>query len=179
MPSPDSFAPEFGQLTGRSVHTVDVHGSGRHPELHTPRWPAARWLLIGMVLSGLVAMHILSQHQAAGGHGMFIGHPQPASGVSGHQHQDEPTNGMPLTVSADHGAALAAPAWPAGSVGSMAACVLFLIVGGGAVLSTRSATGRARTPVDDGRLSSGRLDLAPRGPPEGAPPRISLCVLRV
>ncbi len=132
---------------------------------------AVRWLLIGVVLSGVVAMHILSEPAAGGGHGVLMD--VKAGQITSMHDQD----------SASMGAMAGAPAvmaMPDGSMGSMAACcILFLVVGAVAALLTMLFSVRARAAVVLRPLSSGLLNISPRGRPGRRPPRIFLCVQRV
>lgn len=91
------------------------------------------------------------------------------------------TQDVPATVdAADSGAVLlpAAPL-PGGDHGAMAGCILFLVIGGAALIFAllRHRGGPWATGL--GRLAGVALtDLRRRGPP-GAWPRLALCVIRV
>jgi len=140
-------------------------------------------VLVGAVLTGVIAMHVLSAHQAGGGHGMVLHGQQLAGGTSVSEHAGTMTMSMPAAEStpaaAEFGAAVLIPAMPGGSMGSMATCILFLVVGAATVLLALPTSGSARTSMPTQRLFAGLLDLSPRGPPGSGAPRISLCVLRV
>jgi hypothetical protein len=174
---------EFLHLGRNSVHTGGVHESGQLPSRVSVRWLAARWVLVGAVLSGVFAMHVLSAHQAGGGHGMVLDGQQLATGTSVTEHGGTMTMSMPAAKStpaeAEFGAGVLMPTMPGGSMGSMATCILFLVVGAATVLLALLTSGSARTSMLTQRLFAGLLDLSPRGPPGSGPPRISLCVLRV
>ncbi len=154
----------------------------------TPSTPAAprpsvrsavlRWLLVSLVLIGVIAMHVLSQHEGAGGHhGSMLGDSPAVSAVSdshdGHG-AVEMAAVMPVA-----GAAMVMPAAPSGGVLPMTACILFLVVGAGAVLLAPLAVLRRRIEPFAARSSASLATSTPRGPPHIGPPRISLCVLRV
>ncbi|MDQ6656936.1 MAG: hypothetical protein M3Z00_01660 [Actinomycetota bacterium] len=130
---------------------------------------AGRWLLIGLVLSGVVAMHVLSEPATSGGHGMMM---DARLGQS-----------APMMHDQDGGAAAsmgsAVPQVMA-TDGSMAACcILFLVAGAAAAMAAMLISIRARAAVVLRQLFAGVLDPSPRGPPGRRPPRISLCVQRV
>ncbi|WP_353649038.1 hypothetical protein ABLG96_19855 [Nakamurella sp. A5-74] len=155
----------------------------------TPSTPAAprpsvrsavlRWLLVSLVLTGVIAMHVLSQHDAAGGHhGSMLGDSPAVSAVSdshdGHG-AVEMAAVMPVA-----GAAMVMPAAPSGGDLPMTACILFLVIGAGAaVLLAVLAAVRRRIEPFAARSSASLATSIPRGPPLIGPPRISLCVLRV
>lgn len=150
------------------------------PALPRPSvWSAVlRWLLVSLVLTGVIAMHVLTQHDAAGGHhGSIIGDPPAVTAVSvshdGHSAVAE------AAAPAPDGAAMLMPAAPSGGDLSMAACILFLIIGAGAVLLAMLAALRRRVEQFAAGSSASLATSIPRGPPHIGPPRISLCVLRV
>lgn len=123
---------------------------------------AARWLLIGILVAGVIGMHVLSQHDSAGGHRLVI---------------DAVTADSPRSIypaAAQQVSDSAAPSLPGGVSGLTAACILALVVVGGLVLLF---LGQARRDRD----AAGRFvfDVIGRGPPVPGPSRLSLCVLRV
>jgi len=171
-------------LIRNSVHTGGVHESEQRPSRVSVRWLATRWVLVGTVLSGVIAMHVLGAHEAGGGHGMVIEGQQLAAGASVSEPGGTMTMSMPAAEStpaaaAELSAVVLMPAMPGGSMGAMATCVLFLVVGAATVLLALLASGSARTSISRQRWCAGLLDLSPRGPPGSGLPRISLCVLRV
>ena len=144
----------------------------------TVRVVMLRWLLVSLVLTGVIAMHVLSQHDAAGGHhGSIIDEPAAVAAMSelgvhgGH-------DGADMGAAAAVGAPMVMPAVPGGDP-SMAACILFLVVGAGAVVLALLAGLRRRIEPFAARASASVATTVPRGPPLIGPPRISLCVLRV
>ncbi|MEJ7650799.1 MAG: hypothetical protein WKF57_17435 [Nakamurella sp.] len=137
-----------------------------------------RWLLVSLVLAGVIAMHVLSQHDAAGGHhGSMLG--DSASMMAVPDSHDGHGAGEMVAVVPGAGAAMVMPAAPSGGDLSMAACILFLVVGAGTVLLALLAALRRRFEPFAARSSASRATSIPRGPPHIGPPRISLCVLRV
>ncbi len=123
---------------------------------------AARWLLIGVLVAGVLGMHVLSQHDSAGGHGLVV------NAVMA----DTPSHAVaaiPLPA-----ADVAAPSVPHGPGGLIAACLLALVVVIGLALLLLGQARRDRSRTD--RLV---FDLTRRGPPVKGPSRLSLCVLRV
>lgn len=173
----------FLHLSRNSVHTGGVHESEQLPSRVSVRWLAARWVLVGAVLSGVIAMHVLSAHQAGGGHGMVLDGQQLEARTSVIEHVGTMTMSMPAAEStppaAEFSAAVLMPAMPGDSMGSMATCILFLVVGAATVLLALLTSGSARTSMPRQSWFAGLLDLSPRGPPGSGPPRITLCVLRV
>jgi hypothetical protein len=166
---------------------------------------AARLLLLGAVLAGIFGMHALTAHDAGAGHGALpMTGPAAHGGSAGHE-MSRMTAGLPgepamvavdgrdsaagatgvgsaAVAAVPPGAAAAAVAAPGGPVGghsAMAACILFLAVGGVALLSALLRR-RGRLPA----VGSGRLAVVAvtgvrrRGPPPGWP-RVSLQVIRV
>jgi hypothetical protein len=146
----------------------------QRPDGRALRW-AGRWVLIVTVLAGVFAMHVLSEHDDAGGHEMGVVAMNTAS----------------ISVASDqltlrHDGALAAaesmlmPAPPGDPISrSMAECILFLAAGVALAFLVLRTLRRTR-PADAGRRSpTGLRGWVQRGPPGPRPPRISLCVLRV
>jgi len=150
-----------------------------------------RWVLIALVLAGVFAMHVLAQHDAAdGGHGMLMEPHATAMAPALSSSTDRVMTGgnagpAPESAAVGPGAELAAvPASavaPSGgdSTVEMACCVLFLTAAGALVLSLLLASGQSAAAAP-GTRHPAFLPTYLRGPPPGpAPPRISLCVLRV
>lgn len=136
-----------------------------------------RWLLVSLILTGVIAMHVLSQHDAAGGHhGSMLGDSPAVTAADSH---DGHGAGEMAPVVPVAGAAMVMPAAPSGGDLSMAACILFLVIGAGAVLLAMLAALRRRVEPFTARSSASLVTSVPRGPPHIGPPRISLCVLRV
>lgn len=166
-----------GRVTGRVV------GRGR------AGWrsgvTAARWLLLGGVLIGLFGMHVLTVEDAAGGHGML---PPALSGHAGHGTTTSTTTDQEgaadstAPVSRPIHSEVAAPDGPrsgAGGHDGLTSCVLFLVLGGAALLFALLAYRRRGTgPGGAGSVAAVAAWLWRRGPP--APwPRVALCVIRV
>lgn len=125
------------------------------------------WLLLGVALIALLAVHALSAHDAAGDHRTVSS----AGAVAGGQLQ--PGGG---TATADLGSPAsfsAAPTSPAGDVHAIVAGCLFLLAAAVVLLLTRlRETGRRPSVVFTAR--SGRR----RGPPKRSV-RLALCVERI
>lgn len=135
-----------------------------------------RWVLVSLVLTGVIAMHVLSQHDAAGGHhGAIIDQSAATAAVDAHAGHGAADTADPATA----GTPMLMPVAPSGPSQSMAACILFLVIGAGAVLLALLAALRRRTGSSLARTAGSLLTVIPRGPPYVGPPRISLCVLRV
>ncbi|MGI8417864.1 MAG: hypothetical protein ACR2P2_17005 [Nakamurella sp.] len=137
-----------------------------------PSYRLARWILLTVVMVGIFAMHVLSQPEPAGGHGMLM---QPKSVAA-----------MPMPTTTHHPAepvAATGSARPAtfgalatGMSGSMLCCILFLAAGGLLMLLASSRRADIAGSARPGLL---RWAVPQRGPPGRRPPQISLCVLRV
>lgn len=135
-----------------------------------------RWLLVSLILTGVIAMHVLSQHDAAGGHhGSIIEESAPSAAGMTHGDHGQVESATPAAA----GVPTVMPAAPAGDGAEMAACILFLVIGAGAVLLSMLAALRRRIEPIAARAAASLATAVPRGPPPIGPPRISLCVLRV
>jgi hypothetical protein len=149
---------------------------------------AARLILLAAVLAGLFGMHVLtaedgnSRHgalpmiSAAGPHGLTGHDPTPAHTMPAMDATGVVAGGG--TVVAPTTSAPTDPA-PGGDHGSMAGCILFLVLGGTALilllLHHRNTTSITRP----GRLPGPVLtEIRRRGPPVRWP-RLALCVIRV
>ena len=124
----------------------------------------ARWVLLVAVIAGVFGMHVLTAGDGPG-HGML-----PMAAASDH-HGHEVMPSPPDQVSAA-GA-------PASGHEDMTGCILFLVVGGAALilllLRYRAGSGTAGL----GRfVGIAVTDMRRRGPP-GRWPRLALCVIRV
>jgi len=144
---------------------------------------AARMTLLAAVLAGLFGMHVLTADGDNGRHGAL-----PMIGTASHDtmtdHHATPTTSPPMSMDAlasvPGAAVLAVHPGPGGDGhGAMAGCILFLVVGGAALILLLLRY-RARS----GTAGLGRFvgiavtDMRRRGPP-GRWPRLSLCVIRV
>jgi hypothetical protein len=142
---------------------------------------SARWLMVGLVIAGIVGMHVLSVQDPGEGHGMVMT-PQSMESDWADGHGDLSAGPMVMSGAGAPGQATVAPSVAAGGngmSGSMVMCLLFLGAGAAAlallVLHMRRADGPVRHPSRTGRGWGCLL----RGPPGADPPRIALCVLRV
>lgn len=167
----------------RSRRSSAILGAVSTPR-RVPRQLAAvsvRRLMVGLVIAGIVGMHVLSVQDPGGGHGMVMTPQSMESGrVDGHGDLTEAP--MAMSGADATGQPTVAPSVPAGGngmSGSMAMCLLFLGAGAAALallmLRLRRADGPVRHPSTTGRGWGYLL----RGPPGTDPPRIALCVLRV
>lgn len=150
---------------------------------------AARLILLAAVLAGLLGMHVLTAEDGASRHGALpmistAGH----DGLTGH---DDPTSAgimpaMAATGDLPAGGALVthstlAPTEPApgDDHGAMAGCILFLVIGGTALILLLLRRRNMSGTTGFGRLVGPVLtEIRRRGPP-GCRPRIALCVIRV
>jgi len=142
------------------------------------RWNAARGVLLAAVLAGLFGMHVLTDEDS--GHGTL-----PMIATSAHDGMTGPdratTKAVPATIDAADSGAVLLPAAPGsgGDHGTMAGCILFLVIGGAALILALLRHRGAPWATGLGRLAGIALtDLRRRGPP-GAWPRLALCVIRV
>ena len=138
-----------------------------------------RWLLVSLVLTGVIAMHVLSQHDAAGGHhGSMLGDSASMTAVSD-SHDGHSAVDAAIAVPAGAGVPTVMPAVPSGGDLSMAACILFMVIGAAALVLALLAALRRRLKPFAAQGSASLVTSIPRGPPHIGPPRISLCVVRV
>ena len=139
--------------------------------------------LLAAVLAGLFGMHVLTADGDNGRHGAL-----PMIGTASHDtmtdHHASPTTSPPMSMDAlasvPGAAVLAVHPGPGGDGhGAMAGCILFLVVGGAALilllLRYRARSGTAGL----GRFVGIAVTDMPRRGPPGRWPRLSLCVIRV
>lgn len=145
---------------------------------------AARVTLLVAVLAGLFGMHVLTADGGNGRHGAL-----PMIGTAGHDtmtdHDSSPTTTRPMSTDAlgsVPGAAVLAvdPGSGGEGHGAMAGCILFLVVGGAALillllLRYRAGSGTAGL----GRFVGIAVTILRRRGPPGRWPRLALCVIRV
>jgi len=145
---------------------------------------AARWTLLAGVLAGLFGMHVLTAEDGSGGHGGL-----PMISTTGHADMAGPAAppadsltvvmdaigtlpGIAAVLTADPGAG-------GGDHGAMAGCILFLVVGGAALILLLLRLHDGQGTTGQGRFASIAVsDMRRRGPP-GRWPRLALCVIRV
>ena len=138
-------------------------------------------MLLAAVLAGLFGMHVLTaEDSGTGDHGTL-----PMIATSAHDGMTGPdratTQAVPATTDAAGSGAVLLPAAPGsgGDHGPMAGCILFLVIGGAALILALLRHRGAPWTTGLGRLAGVALtDLRRRGPP-GAWPRLALCVIRV
>ena len=136
----------------------------------TTRPPLDRWVLLLAVIAGVFGMHVLTAGDGPG-HGMV---PVP---VMTDQHTTHDSSAIAVEAGPTTADTLASSPAPTGH-GDMAGCILFLIVGGAALLLVAVAHGTNEH--GDAAATARRLllDLRRRGPPDGWP-RLALGVIRV
>lgn len=129
----------------------------------------ARWVLLLAVIAGVFGMHVLTGGDGPG-HGML-----PSAMPSGHRSEALAADPVAETVSSAPSMA-ALPPWSGHE--DTAGCILFLVVGGAALLLV--ALARMGSEADERTALAARLlrDVRRRGPPDGWP-RIALNVIRV
>ena len=155
---------------------------GRTDRRARRRWNAARSVLLAAVLAGLFGMHVLTAEDGGtGGHSALpmIATSAHDGGMTGPARAT--TQDVPATIDAADGGAVLLPATPGtgGDHGEMAGCILFLVIGGAALILALLRHRGAPWTTGLGRLAGIALtDLPRRGPP-GAWPRLALCVIRV
>jgi hypothetical protein len=131
-------------------------------------------VLLAAVLAGLFGMHVLTAEDS--GHGTL-----PMIATSAHDGTTGPDRATTQDVPAAMDAAVVLPAAPGsgGDHGAMAGCILFLVIGGAALILALLRHRGAPWATGLGRLAGMALtDLRRRGPP-GLWPRLALCVIRV
>lgn len=140
-----------------------------------------RWLLLGAVIAGVLAMHILSAADSGGRHRSMAmpsaSATPPVASVSMVVEMDMPAVDPPVrTTHPIAGTQLGAVAGV--GMSPMSCCVLFLVSAVGLVLLVRSD--RARTVATAaGAGCRAAPSTLQRGPPGPGFPRIALSVLRV
>ena len=146
-----------------------------------PGWwaTAARWLLLGAVIAGVLAMHIFSAADSGGSHHSMV---MPSAGATPPAASTSMVMDMPVVeppVQATHPITDTQLGAVAGDgMSPMSCCVLFLVSAVGLVLLVRSH--RARTAATAAGARGRAAPSTPRrGPPGPGLPRIALSVLRV
>jgi hypothetical protein len=145
---------------------------------------AARWTLLAAVLAGLFGMHVLTAEDGSSGHGGL-----PMISTSGHAGMTvsvPSADPMPVVMDAvgslpGIAAVLSADPDPGagGDHGAMAGCILFLVVGGAALILLLVRLGEYQGTAGLGRSAGFAVTgMRRRGPP-GRWPRLALCVIRV
>jgi len=170
-----------GRVRDAPPRRWDTDRVGRTGRRARRRWNAARWVLLAAVLAGLFGMHVLTaEDSGSGGHGLL-----PMIATSAHDGLTDParatTRDVPATIDAADSGAVLLPAAPGsgGDHGAMAGCILFLVIGGAALILALLRHRGAPWATGLGRLAGIALtDLRRRGPP-AVWPRLALCVIRV
>ncbi len=135
-------------------------------------------MLIGLIIAGIFAMHVLGSHDPDGKHSMPMGMPAMVAAHSGAAGPSSHMDQLPVDAAAGDSTVRAAAG--DGMSGSMVGCILFLASVGGLVLALLLAIGVAGGGRTDGFSARWAWTLRRRrGPPGTAPPHFSLCVLRV
>jgi hypothetical protein len=150
------------------------------------RWQtAARWMLLTAVLAGLFGMHVLTAEHGTSRHSML-----PVASIAAHDavggHNAPSIDAIPIETTGATPASTpvdvqAMPASPGSGVQheAMAGCILFLVVGGAALLLALLRHLHGAGSPGGGRLAGAAVtDMRRRGPP-GRWPRLALCVIRV
>lgn len=141
----------------------------------TTRPPLARWVLLLAVIAGVIGMHILTPGDGPG-HGML-----PAAMAVDHHAAATGPEPPPVELSKTElsKTGLSMTELPSGSAhGDMAGCILFLVIGGAALLLLALCRPLPDAHADAHRARGLRLDLRRSGPPVGWP-RLALNVIRV
>jgi len=129
-------------------------------------------MLIGLIIAGIFAMHVLGSHDQDGKHSMPMGMPAMVAAHSGAADTSSHMDQLPVDAAAGHSTVRAAAG--DGMSGSMVGCILFLASVGGLVVALLLAIGVAgggRTDVFSARWA---WMLRRRGPPGTAPPHFTL-----
>ena len=135
-------------------------------------------MLLAAVLAGVFGMHVLTAEDSrSGGHGAL---PMIAAAHDRMTGDDLAQQAAPAADAAG-GGVVVLPAAPGtgGDHGAMGGCILFLVVGGAALILALLRHRGAPRATGTGRLAGMALtDLRRRGPP-GRWPRLALGVIRV
>ncbi len=176
------------------MHNEHVNLSMASERDRAPVHRLVRWLLLALVGAGVIGMHVLSEHDPGGGHGMVMDATLPAAFMSqsasaapDHQAMDRdmdmdvaPTGPSVAALDAASEAlpVVMAPTNP-GMSGSMAMCLLFLTAGAIAIALMLLAHRVRRGSVDLAAQLNPGWSFGRRGPPPSLPLPHSLCILRV
>lgn len=148
-------------------------GPGRGPAA------AARWLLLGAVIAGVLAMHILSAADSGGNHQPMAMAMTPDSDSSAGMSMGLPMQTAELVAASYPITATQLSGGPGAGMSPMTCCVLAFVSAAGLLLLLRSTT-PATNPAADRIRGRAAASAAPqRGPPGQGRPRIALSVLRV
>lgn len=134
-------------------------------------------VMVGLIIAGIFAMHVLGSHDQDGEHSTPAGMPAMVTAHSGAADLSSPMDQAPVAAAA--GGRTVSAAAGHGMSGSMAGCILFLASVGGLVLVLLLAIGMVGDDRTDGLSARRWWALRGRGPPGTAPPHFSLGVLRV
>lgn len=152
-----------------------------------------RWVLLGAVIAGVLAMHVLSEPDGFDGHTMPDGmmstvNAPMAADMSPSAMADAGQPDM-LAPGSSGRTAAAASATPSRSqttaspgpdaMAAMTCCVLFLLIAAGLLLAWLLQVIRERPTRRVGSAAMQRFSLRRRGPPSTLTPQTLLCVLRV
>ena len=135
-------------------------------------------MLLAAVLAGVFGMHVLSAEDSGGGHGAL---PMIATSAHDVMTGDDLAHRAAPAADARSGGVVVLRAAPGtgGDHGAMGGCILFLVVGGAALILALLRHRGAPWATGMGRLAGVALtDLRRRGPP-GRWPRLALGVIRV
>lgn len=172
------------------VHNEHVNLSMAPERDRAPVYRLVRWLLLALVGAGVIGMHVLSEHDPGGGHGMVMDATRPAAAMAqpvsaARDHQAMDMHAAPagpsvaaLDPASDASPVVLAPANP-GMAGAMAMCLLFLGAGAIAIALMLLAQRVRRSSVDLAAQLNPGWSFSRRGPPPSLPRPHSLCILRV
>ncbi len=132
----------------------------------------ARWVLLGLVIAGVLAMHVLGDHDTGGtAEPMAMAmHSTPGAAAPAMAMTRRPAGEAPAVAPA------ALTAGHGGPVSAMDCCVLFLTAGGALLVLLRTGTSAPAVTFSADWIF---WNCARRRPPAAGPLRIRLCVLRV
>ena len=151
--------------------------------LRAPARLVRRWLLVGLVMVGLFAMHVLSAPDHGVGHGMVMT-AQAMGSEQARVHGSAPSSSTiqldgHFEVRPGQASASSVPSTPPPMPGAMAMCLLFLAAAAAVVAILALAVGRSDRAAGQRSATGLGLGHSWRDPPGAAPPRIALCILRV
>jgi len=135
----------------------------------------ARWLLLGAVIAGVLAIHLLGAADSGGNHPPMA--TTPGSSSSPGMSMDIPMPGVDMAPPAYPGTATKLSSVLGTGMAPMSCCVLFFVSAAGLVLLTRS-TKPATNPAAAGIRGRAAHGVPQRGPPGPGRPRIALSILR-
>lgn len=149
------------------------------------------WVLLTAVIGGILGMHVLTGGDMTAGHGPLptahasqlhtVDAPAPAAMAAMDDHRSAAGGVESVSAASAEAGGWLSDATGGMTHGGMAACILFLVVGGAtlllALLTRRGSRLQGRVAMPGGGPGGG--GVMRRGPPGPGLPRLALCVYRI